>query len=113
MIFLQQFLFLLMMGAQVGPDQHSVTLTWVDTRNPTGTTYTAWRTPGLCSGGNLTFAKIATGITQKTYLDTPVAPGNYCYQITALFSNMESAPSPTAAAVVPSFPPTNLSAVAQ
>jgi hypothetical protein len=86
---------------------HSVTLTWVDTLNPTGTTYTVYRAPGLCSGSPV-FAKIATAVPALTYLDGSVTPGNYCYQVTATAGGVESAPSPTAAAAVPSFAPTQL-----
>lgn len=110
---LQLLLALFGMAAQVPADAHSVTLTWTDTRNPAGTTYNVWRTPGLCSGGNLTFAKVATAVATKSYVDSPIAPGNYCYQVTAVSGGMESAPSPTAAAPVPSFAPTNVSAVTQ
>lgn len=110
---LQLLLALFGMAAQVPPDAHSVTLSWTDTRNPAGTTYNVWRTPGLCSGGNLTFAKIAAAVPAKSYVDSPIAPGNYCYQVTAVAGGMESAPSNTAAAPVPSFSPTGLSGVTQ
>jgi len=69
---------------------HGIALTWLDATNPPGTTYSVWRSNGLCSGTPV-FAKIATGVTVKTYLDTPLAPGNYCYTATATFNGMESA----------------------
>lgn len=88
--------------------QHSVTLTWTDTLNPsTGTTYSVYRATGLCSG-TPTFSKIATALATKTYQDSTVIPGNYCYEVTASVNGMESAPSNTALAPVPSFPPTGL-----
>jgi hypothetical protein len=86
---------------------HSVTLAWVDTLNPSGTTYTVYRAPGLCSGSPV-FAKLATAIPVLTYIDSTVTPGNYCFEVTALFNAMESSPSPTAPAAVPSFPPTQI-----
>ncbi len=92
--------------------QHSVTLTWVDTQNPAGTTYSVYRATGLCSG-TPTFSKLATAIPTKTYLDNTVTPGNYCYQVTATAQGMESAPSNSALAPVPSFAPANLSVVVQ
>ncbi len=91
---------------------HSVTLNWTDTLNPVGTTYTVYRAVGLCSG-TPTFSKIASALTLKTYQDTTVTPGNYCYEVTATNNGMESTPSNTAAAPVPSFPPASLSVVVQ
>jgi hypothetical protein len=89
---------------------HSVTLTWVDGRNPAGTTYSVHRSAGMCSGTPV-FSKIAAALAVKTYEDTSVTPGNYCYTVTATFMGMESANSPTAAAAVPSFPPSELTVV--
>lgn len=53
---------------------HSVTLTWVDASNPTGTTYSVYRASGLCSG-TPTFSKIASAVAVKTFSDTTVTPG--------------------------------------
>jgi hypothetical protein len=86
---------------------HSATLTWTDTLNPAGTTYSVYRATGLCSGSP-TFSKIASAIVPKTYQDTTVTPGNYCFQATAAFNSVESAPSNSASAAVPSFAPTSL-----
>ena len=91
---------------------HSVALTWTDPKNPQATTYTVYRVTGLCSGSPI-FSKIATAITVKTYTDTTVTPGNYCYQVTATFQGVESPPSPTASALVPSFAPITLGATVQ
>lgn len=88
---------------------HSATLTWADTANPSGTTYSVYRAVGLCSG-TPTWSKIASAVATKTYEDTTVQPGNYCYQVTATLNGMESAPSNTALAPVPSFPPQTLQA---
>jgi hypothetical protein len=87
---------------------HSVTLAWLDNLNPTGTTYTVYRATGLCSG-TPTFAKIAAALATKTYQDTTVTPGNYCYTITATVNSIESAQSPTVQPTVPSFAATNVS----
>jgi hypothetical protein len=87
---------------------HSVSLVWQDALNPTGTTYSVYRATGLCSG-TPTFSKIASALTVLTYSDTTVTPGNYCYEVTATVNSMESAPSNTAGAPVPSFPPQTLS----
>lgn len=92
--------------------QHSVTLTWQDNSNPAGTTYSVYRATGLCSG-TPTFAKIASAVATKTYQDTTVQPGNYCFSVTASFNGMESAQSNTAAAPVPSFAPANLTVTVQ
>jgi len=94
------------------PAQHSVTLTWADTANPAGTTYSVYRATGVCSGAP-TFSKLLTGVAAKTYIDATVTPGNYCYQVTAVFTGIESAPSNTALAPVPSWPPAQLSVTIQ
>lgn len=86
---------------------HTVTLSWTDDRNPAGTTYSVYRASGLCSG-TPTFAKIATAVTAKTYADTTVQPGNYCYGVTATYNAVESAQSNTVNPTVPSFAPTAL-----
>jgi hypothetical protein len=106
------FTFFVLLFASVAHAEqtHSVTMVWGDTLNPAGTTYSVYRAPGLCSG-TPTFAKLATALAVKTYEDTTVTPGNYCYTVTATFQGMESANSPTAAAAVPSFPPSALSVV--
>ena len=92
--------------------QHSVTLAWTDTANPSGTTYSVYRATGLCSG-TPPFARLATAVAEKTYQDTTVQPGNYCYQVTATYNSVESAPSNSALAPVPSFAPTQLAVTVQ
>lgn len=92
--------------------QHSVTLTWADTQNPANTTYSIYRATGLCSGSPA-FSKLATAVSTKTYLDSTVTPGNYCYYVTATAQGMESAASNMALAPVPSFAPTGLSVAVQ
>jgi hypothetical protein len=104
------FLVLAALAAVAQAPTHSVTLTWVDSLNPAGTTYSVHRSAGMCSGTPV-FSKISTALAVKTFEDTTVTPGNYCYTVTATFQGMESANSPTAAASVPSFPPSALSVV--
>jgi hypothetical protein len=91
---------------------HKVTLTWQDLLNPAGTTYSVYRATGLCSGTPV-FSKIASAVAVKTYEDTTVTPGNYCFAVTATANGMESAQSNTALAPVPSFPPSGLTVVVQ
>lgn len=107
-------LFALLLAVMVAAQtpQHSVTLNWTDTANPSGTTYTVYRAVGLCSG-TPTFSKLATAVTVKTYQDSTVQPGNYCYQVTATANSVESAPSNTALAPVPSFAPSQLTITVQ
>lgn len=88
--------------------QRKIILTWTDTNNPPATTYTVYRSTGLCSGAPV-FSKLATGVTIKTYTDDTVTPGNYCYQVTATLNSMESAPSPTVNPAVTPFPPSTVS----
>lgn len=104
--------FIITVAALAQGATHSATLTWVDSSNPAGTTYSVYRATGLCSGSP-TFSKLATALTAKTYLDTTVTPGNFCFQVTATFNGVESAPSPQAPASVPAFAPTNLQVTVQ
>lgn len=94
--------------AQTTPPTHSVTLAWVDTQNPSGTTYNVYRATGLCSGTPV-FSKLATAVPVFTYTDSTVTPGNYCYQVTATAGGVESAPSNDVNPAVPSFSPVELS----
>lgn len=92
---------------------HSVTLKWVDTLNPTGTTtYTIMRATGTCSG-TPAFSTIASGIAVLTYTDATITPGNYCYEVEASVGGVLSAPSNTALAPVPAFAPTQLAVTVQ
>jgi hypothetical protein len=59
------------------------------------------------------FSKIATAITPKTYADTTVTPGPYCFVVTATYNNVESAYSNSALGNVPAFAPTALTVVVQ
>ena len=88
---------------------HSVTLAWVDALNPaTGTTYSIYRATGLCSGTPV-FSRIANAITLKTFVDTTVTPGNYCYTVTASVGGVESSQSVGVNPAVPAFAVTLLS----
>ncbi len=101
-----RLLILLFLGTVPGFAQsliHRATLTWEDTLNPTGTTYNVYRTTEACSSATTFSATpLASGVTFKTYPDTTVTPGSYCYEITAVYNNVESTPSNTVTANVPS-----------
>lgn len=84
--------------------QRKVILTWTDNANPSGTTYSVKRATGICSG-TPNFSTLASGVAAKTYEDTTVTVGNYCYVVTATFGGLESAPSNTAGAPVLPKPP--------
>ena len=86
---------------------HTVTLTWVDALNPTGTTYTVYRANGACSG-TPSYVNIASAVTVKTYDDVGINPGRYCYAVTANYNEMESDYSTPATAQVKPFKPTLL-----
>lgn len=92
--------------------QHTVALSWIDTSNPTGTLYNVYRATGLCSG-TPSFTKVASAVAVLKYVDSTVVPGNYCYQVTATSNGVESSPSNSALAPVPSFAPTQLNLVVQ
>lgn len=87
-------LLLLSMSAFAQAATHSVTLSWVDASNPAGTTYNVYRATGLC-GGTPTFSKLASALTVKTFADTTIVPGNFCYQVTAVVTAIEGPPSNT------------------
>jgi len=99
--------FLLSTIASAQTITHVVTLTWADTANPAGTTYNIYRATGLCSG-TPTFNKIGSAVTAKTFDDNSVSPGNWCYQVTAVFGGAESVPSNSVNPNVPAFAPTSL-----
>lgn len=104
---MRKLILLLLMGTAMAQASHSVTLTWTDTANPVGTTYTVKRAPGLCTG-TPTFATIASGVAIKTYMDPNIAVGNYCYVVTAVSAGTESVPSNSASVNVPPFAPVAL-----
>ena len=89
----------------------TATLTWKDTANPSGTTYTIYKAPGSCTATPV-FAKLASGVAVLTYNDT-VGVGTYCYQVTANFGGAESSPSNSAQAAVNPFPPQTLQITVQ
>jgi len=92
---------------------HSATLTWTDTTNPPATTYSVYRAPGLCTTTPApSWTKVTTTpLTAKTWTDTAVVPGNYCYSVTATYTGLESVKSTPALGSIPSFTPTSVSAV--
>lgn len=89
-------------------DAKTVSLAWEDARNPTGVSYSVYRSNSVCSVTSL-FVKVAS-VPAKSYEDTNVAPGNYCYRVTAALNSLESAPSNSVDWTVPLYPPTALSA---
>lgn len=106
--------------AQTG--QHFTTLTWNDTVNPSGTQYNAWRAPGACPTTAPTttpptgFTLLnSTPLSAMTYRDTTVTAGlPYCYVVTAMGPQGQSAPSNDAGVVVPAaFPVSGLTVTAQ
>lgn len=95
------FIFACLLAAQT--PTRTVTLTWEDTRNPTGTTYNVYRASGACSVAP-DFAKVnAAPITAKTYDQTGVVPGKYCYVVRAEYDGMESGDSNQATAQAKPF----------
>lgn len=109
---MKRLLLLFLFSSYLLAQSRSVTLTWVDSRNPIGVTYSVYRAIGVCSGSTV-FSKLVTGLTLLTYTDTTVTPGNYCYHVTSTVSGMESTPSNTVNPSVGAFAPTNLNATVQ
>ena len=88
----------------------TVNLGWTDTANPSGVTYSVYRSAGVCVGPiQLSSAmKLASGLTALTYSDTTAAIGSsYCYGVTATVNGVESAPASGSVTVGPAAP-TNL-----
>lgn len=74
--------------------QHSVTVTWTDNSNPSGTVYNVYRATGVCSTSSFTGATpLAPGVVPKTYQDTSVSVGQYCYMVRASQNSLESVDS--------------------
>ncbi len=93
------------------PATRTVTLTWVDTVNPAGTTYTIYKSSNP-TAQTPTFAVLASGVTAKSYVDAGVVPGLYRYYVKAVFNNSESVPSNSADADAKPFPPLSFRAEA-
>jgi hypothetical protein len=91
---------------------HSVTLSWTDTSNPITATYNVYRATGLCSGTPV-FSKIASALTTKSFVDSTVQPGNYCFAVTAAIGGVESGQSNSVNPAVPAFAPAGLSFTVQ
>jgi hypothetical protein len=97
---------------------HSVTLAATASSdaaaNPT-LTYNVYRLNGACpatapisvSGSGFT-KKNTTPLATPSYTDSGIAPGAYCYFMTAFLNTVESIPSNTAQALVPVAVPTSL-----
>ena len=96
-----------------GQTTHSATLSWnAPTDATSATTYSVYRAVGPCTP-TPTLTKLASGIVPRTYVDTAVSPGPYCYAVTAVAGGAESVYSNLAAANVPSFAPTTLTIIVQ
>jgi hypothetical protein len=84
---------------------HSVALTWMASASAAANpslTYNVYRSPG-CSGS---FTRLnSSAVAATSFTDAGVAPGTYCYQVTAVLNGTESVPSSQAAAVVPAPAP--------
>ena len=98
---------------------HYVTLSWNDTVNPTGTTYTIYQYNGATGGAcpatapivgppPAPWASIKTGNTTVSYDVNPIRVGTYCWVVTAVLNGSESVPSNMAASTVPPQTPTSV-----
>ena len=89
-------------------DAKTVSLAWEDARNPAGVSYSVYRSNSTCSTTSL-FVKVAT-VPAKSYEDKNLAPGAYCYRVTAILNSLESLPSNSVDVTIPLQPPVALSA---
>ena len=90
----------------------TATLSWSDTLNPAGRTYSVYRAAGACpASGTLAGPPIATGLTAQSYSDSTVSIGTtYCYAVTAVVSSTESTQTQGSSQVQP-YPVTTLTIV--
>lgn len=91
--------------------QRKVTLTWEDTKNPSGTTYTLYRSEGVCGQASPSWTMLASNLSVKTYDDTTASIGRYCYEAAAVYNGIESDRSLPAEALVKPDKPTNLKVI--
>src|SRR4051812_7937256 len=92
---------LLALLAKPQPQPHSVTLSWMDTINPVGTTYNVYRAYGKCPATTPVYTRIAV-VDGKSYVDLNVSVGSsYCYAVTASNSSGESSYTPWVDATIP------------
>lgn len=103
-------LVLILVGLALGQNGRTVTLTWDDLLNPTGTTYTVYRANGACSA-TPNYVALAPAVVVKTYDDVGVSPGKYCYTVTAVYGGEESVYADPAVAQVKPNKPTGLTVV--
>lgn len=94
-------LLLFALAAMPARAQHGVSLTWTASSdadaNPS-LTYNVYRST-TCTGA---FSKLnASPVAATSYLDSALAPGSYCYQITSSLSGTEGTPSNQAAVLIP------------
>lgn len=86
---------------------HTAKISWTNSTDTNNTN--VYRLTGACPTGTAGFTKVtATPVTNATYTDSAVVPGNYCYYVTASLNGVESIPSGTVQATVPVAPPTGL-----
>jgi hypothetical protein len=86
-----------MLELSADPFPHGMYLRWSISATATG--YNVYRAPGNCLGSP-SFANIAS-MAGESYYDPGLAPGAYCYYVTALNSGGESAPSNLVTGVAP------------
>lgn len=105
-------LLLCLFPAALAAQTRSVVLAWND--NQASVTFNVYRAAAACPATPAQFAKInAAPVTAKTYTDQDIAPGTYCYHVTALAGGLESDPSNKAEAQARPFSPGGLTVVVE
>ncbi len=77
-----------------------VLLNWLTT-NPDGTTYNVYMNVGACPITPIPGPPIQTGLTQPAALFSAIAPGAYCFAVTAVIAGVECGQSNQASVVIP------------
>lgn len=105
-------LLLILLPAALAAQTRNVALAWTDSQ--AAVTFNVYRAAGACPAAPAQFAKInAAPVTAKTYTDPDIAPGTYCYHVTANASGLESDPSNNAEAQARPFSPGGLTVVVE
>jgi hypothetical protein len=107
---MKQLIFLLVIASSLAAQTRNISLSWNDQQS--GVTYNVYRSAGSCPAE--TFAKINTApVAVKAYTDADIAPGRYCYYVTAEAAGLESDPSNKAQADAKPFSPDGLTVVVE
>jgi len=97
--------------AAQAPPTRGATLQWTDEQP--GVFYNVYRFAGPCADATAFDKLNAAPVTSKSYADAGLAPGHYCYVVTAQTGDLESEHSNRAAAAAKPFAPRDVTIVVE